>query len=88
MCPFSSSVDVFSICSRFYICCDQCQNWFHGRCVGILQSEADGIDEYVCPNCQGSSEINQANMRNLNTRDNELLKKLIKQIQVGLIPVF
>ncbi|XP_059483006.1 nucleosome-remodeling factor subunit NURF301 isoform X2 [Neocloeon triangulifer] len=67
--------------SKFYICCDQCQNWFHGRCVGILQSEADGIDEYVCPNCQGSSEINQANMRNLNARDNELLKKLIKQIQ-------
>ncbi|XP_065345796.1 nucleosome-remodeling factor subunit NURF301 isoform X2 [Cloeon dipterum] len=67
--------------SKFYICCDSCQNWFHGRCVGILQVEADGIDEYVCPNCEGSSEINNANMRTLSSKDNELLKKMIKQIQ-------
>ncbi|XP_012142204.1 nucleosome-remodeling factor subunit NURF301 E(bx) isoform X2 [Megachile rotundata] len=67
--------------SQFYICCDKCQDWFHGRCVGILQSEADNIDEYVCPNCQRNSSVNFANMKNLNSKDLDLLKKLIKQIQ-------
>ncbi|XP_043274049.1 nucleosome-remodeling factor subunit NURF301 isoform X2 [Venturia canescens] len=67
--------------SQFYICCDKCQDWFHGRCVGILQSEADNIDEYVCPNCQRNSSVNFANMKNLNNKDLDLLKKLIKQIQ-------
>ncbi|XP_073972080.1 nucleosome-remodeling factor subunit NURF301 E(bx) isoform X2 [Rhodnius prolixus] len=67
--------------SQFYICCDRCQDWFHGRCVGILQSEADNIDEYVCPNCQRNSGINFANMKNLGTKDFEQLRKLIKQIQ-------
>lgn len=72
---------------RFYICCDKCQDWFHGRCVGILQSEADNIDEYVCPNCQRNSSVNFANMKNLNAKDLDLLKKLIKQIQVRKLQI-
>ena len=50
--------------------------------MGILQSEADNIDEYICPNCQRNSSVNFANMKNLNMKDLDLLKKLIKQIQV------
>jgi len=50
--------------------------------VGILQSEADNIDEYICPNCQRNSNINFANMKNLNSKDFEGLRKLIKQLQV------
>ncbi|CAH1403971.1 unnamed protein product [Nezara viridula] len=68
--------------SQFYICCDRCQDWFHGRCVGILQSEADNIDEYVCPNCERNRGINCVNMKNLNGKDFDALRKLIKQIQV------
>ncbi|XP_046404076.1 nucleosome-remodeling factor subunit NURF301 isoform X3 [Ischnura elegans] len=67
--------------SQFYICCDGCQDWFHGRCVGILQSEADGIDEYVCPSCEASSDMNTANMRPLTAKDFEPLRKLMKQMQ-------
>lgn len=67
--------------SQFYICCDRCQDWFHGRCVGILQSEADNIDEYICPNCQRNSNINFANMKNLSSKDFDGLRKLIKQLQ-------
>ncbi|XP_064211217.1 nucleosome-remodeling factor subunit NURF301 isoform X2 [Tribolium castaneum] len=67
--------------SQFYICCDRCQDWFHGRCVGILQSEADNIDEYVCPRCQRNSSVNFANMKDLSQKDFEALKKLIKQLQ-------
>ncbi|KAI5633082.1 PHD-finger domain-containing protein [Phthorimaea operculella] len=68
--------------SQFYICCDRCQDWFHGRCVGILQSEADNIDEYICPNCQKNNSVNFANMKELTTKDFENLRKLVKQIQM------
>ncbi|KPJ15071.1 hypothetical protein RR48_09098 [Papilio machaon] len=68
--------------SQFYICCDRCQDWFHGRCVGILQSEADNIDEYVCPNCQKNNSVNYANMKELTAKDFENLKRLVKQIQL------
>ncbi|XP_033161065.1 nucleosome-remodeling factor subunit NURF301 isoform X3 [Drosophila mauritiana] len=68
--------------SQFYICCDKCQDWFHGRCVGILQSEAEFIDEYVCPECQRKNDANAANMKKLTPNDVEELKNLIKQMQL------
>lgn len=41
--------------SRFMICCDRCEEWFHGDCVGISENrgrllERNGED-YICPNC-------------------------------------
>lgn len=80
--------ELFCLCrkpydeTQFYICCDKCQDWFHGRCVGILQSEAEGIDEYICPNCQRNNSVNFANMKEMDDSEYENLKKLIKQIQV------
>ncbi|KAH8234941.1 hypothetical protein KR032_005873 [Drosophila birchii] len=68
--------------SQFYICCDKCQDWFHGRCVGILQSEAEFIDEYVCPECQRKTDANSANMKTLTANEIQELKTLIKQIQL------
>ncbi|TRY66539.1 hypothetical protein DNTS_015918 [Danionella cerebrum] len=40
---------------RFMICCDGCEEWFHGDCVGIPEArgrlmERNG-EEYVCPKC-------------------------------------
>ncbi|XP_037935979.1 nucleosome-remodeling factor subunit NURF301 isoform X3 [Teleopsis dalmanni] len=67
--------------SKFYICCDKCQDWFHGYCVGILQAEAEYIDEYVCPGCQTNNTVNLANMKNLTENEKIELKNLIKQIQ-------
>lgn len=37
------------------ICCDRCEEWFHGDCVGITEVrgrllERNGED-YICPNC-------------------------------------
>ena len=36
--------DVFNIYifHRFYVGCERCPEWFHGRCVGIMQAEASG----------------------------------------------
>lgn len=67
--------------SQFYICCDRCQDWFHGRCVGVLQTESESIDEYKCPNCEPQAPFNYANMRTLSTRDYEELRKLLRQLQ-------
>lgn len=41
--------------TRFMICCDRCEEWFHGDCVGITEArgrlmERNGED-YICPNC-------------------------------------
>ncbi|XP_015115469.1 titin [Diachasma alloeum] len=41
--------------NRFMICCDVCEDWFHGKCVHVSkamgqQMEEQGI-EWVCPNC-------------------------------------
>ncbi|XP_050535545.1 nucleosome-remodeling factor subunit NURF301 isoform X2 [Daktulosphaira vitifoliae] len=66
---------------QFYICCDKCQDWFHGSCVGVLQCEGDKMDDYNCPKCMSDSEINFANLNPLNENDYEDLTKLIKQIQ-------
>ena len=38
-------VFIFIINYRFYIGCESCSDWFHGRCVGILQAEAESIEE-------------------------------------------
>jgi hypothetical protein len=81
------SDELFCLCrrpydeSQFYICCDSCQDWFHGRCVGVLQKEADTIDVYVCPNCQRDSGINHANLKALNLVDICNLKILLGHIK-------
>lgn len=41
--------------NRFMICCDVCEDWFHGKCVNITkaqgnQMESEGKD-WTCPNC-------------------------------------
>lgn len=66
---------------RFYIGCDRCQNWYHGRCVGILQSEANHIDVYVCPQCQ-STEDAMTVLTPLTDKDYDGLKRILRSLQV------
>ncbi|XP_059196627.1 nucleosome-remodeling factor subunit BPTF-like [Centropristis striata] len=66
--------------SQFYIGCDRCQNWYHGRCVGILQSEANHIDEYVCPQCQ-STEDAMTVFTPLTDKDYEGLRRILRSLQ-------
>ncbi|XP_064154606.1 death-inducer obliterator 1 isoform X1 [Anguilla rostrata] len=40
---------------RFMICCDRCEEWFHGDCVGITEAHGRLLErnrkDYTCPNC-------------------------------------
>ncbi|CAN6840416.1 unnamed protein product, partial [Brassica oleracea] len=37
--------------SDFWICCDMCEKWFHGKCVKITPARAEHIKQYKCPSC-------------------------------------
>ncbi|KAI3955801.1 hypothetical protein MKW98_006161 [Papaver atlanticum] len=36
---------------EFWICCDICEVWFHGKCVKITPARAEHIKQYKCPAC-------------------------------------
>ncbi|XP_039790065.1 PHD finger protein ALFIN-LIKE 7-like isoform X1 [Panicum virgatum] len=36
---------------EFWICCDVCEKWFHGKCVRITPAKAEHIKQYKCPSC-------------------------------------
>lgn len=37
--------------SEFWIGCDICERWFHGKCVRITPAKAEQIKHYKCPDC-------------------------------------
>ncbi|GJW39875.1 PHD finger protein ALFIN-LIKE 4 [Tanacetum coccineum] len=39
---------------EFWICCDICERWFHGKCVKITPARAEHIKQYKCPSCSSS----------------------------------
>ncbi|KAK3088115.1 hypothetical protein FSP39_014910 [Pinctada imbricata] len=46
---------------RFMICCDKCEQWFHGSCVGVSRSRGKEMEknneEYICPVCLGTEKM-------------------------------
>ncbi|CAG7821469.1 unnamed protein product [Allacma fusca] len=42
--------------NRFMICCDKCDDWFHGKCVGITKAQAKKMETanlpWHCPTCK------------------------------------
>lgn len=36
---------------EFWIGCDVCERWFHGKCVKITPAKAESIKQYKCPYC-------------------------------------
>mmetsp|Transcript_15649 Transcript_15649/g.18635 ORF Transcript_15649/g.18635 Transcript_15649/m.18635 type:complete len:157 (+) Transcript_15649:1303-1773(+) len=35
----------------FMIGCDGCENWYHGRCVGLSQKVGEALTAWTCPQC-------------------------------------
>lgn len=48
ICKQNNGTDVF------WICCDLCEQWFHGKCVKITPARAEFIKQYKCPSCTSS----------------------------------
>ncbi|EPS65611.1 hypothetical protein M569_09166, partial [Genlisea aurea] len=40
---------------EFWICCDVCERWYHGKCVKITPAKAESIKQYKCPSCMKRS---------------------------------
>ncbi|KAF5785637.1 putative chromatin regulator PHD family [Helianthus annuus] len=36
---------------EFWIGCDICERWYHGKCVRITPAKAESIKHYKCPSC-------------------------------------
>lgn len=36
---------------EFWIGCDICERWYHGKCVKITPAKAETINQYKCPLC-------------------------------------
>ena len=41
--------------TKFYLKCDLCLKWFHGKCVGIDGRAAKKLSEFLCPSCTKNS---------------------------------
>ncbi|XP_038863410.1 death-inducer obliterator 1-like [Salvelinus namaycush] len=45
---------------RFMISCDNCQEWFHGDCVGVSETHGSKLErsgrDWICPNCTNKSQ--------------------------------
>lgn len=57
--------------NRFMICCDKCEDWFHGTCVNVTKSQGKVMEEnnkkWLCPNCKtGSVAKKDPNKKALN----------------------
>lgn len=51
-----SSPKEYCICrssedSTFMICCENCEEWFHGKCINITKKQSKSIKDYYCNNC-------------------------------------
>jgi len=36
-----------------WVACDRCSRWCHGECAGLTKFEAEQLEHFVCPPCQG-----------------------------------
>lgn len=61
---------VHCICKRpyteteFMIACDNCNQWFHGECIGLSESQGLFVDLFFCENCSKSKERKKKKLKN------------------------
>ena len=37
---------------RWMICCEKCEDWFHGECISLNKEIGESlIEKFICPNC-------------------------------------
>ena len=60
---------IYCICKGSYdggfmLACDECDEWYHGRCVGITQAIAKKYKKYVCAACRERGNFEEGNQSN------------------------
>jgi hypothetical protein len=71
---------------EFMIQCNQCNDWFHGRCVGIQEHEAFDIETYHCPACSDKfGPLVLKRRRNFHRHDYSEIDSGSKAIQSGTL---
>eukprot|EP01114_Cavostelium_apophysatum_P022861 TRINITY_DN8417_c0_g1_i3.p1 TRINITY_DN8417_c0_g1~~TRINITY_DN8417_c0_g1_i3.p1 ORF type:complete len:362 (+),score=100.36 TRINITY_DN8417_c0_g1_i3:119-1204(+) len=61
----------------FMIACDSCDEWFHGDCIGISESDAKTIQNYICESC----DIKAGNGAKRAKKEEEVLNQKIMALQ-------
>ncbi|PFH58504.1 hypothetical protein XA68_13589 [Ophiocordyceps unilateralis] len=43
---------------RWMICCENCEDWFHGECINITKETGESlIEKFICPNCTKGNRV-------------------------------
>ncbi|EXB59013.1 PHD finger protein ALFIN-LIKE 1 [Morus notabilis] len=69
---------------EFWIGCDICEKWFHGKCVKITPAKAESIKQYKCPSCS----MKRGRQYHISQYSKEILTVSGGQLQaVEIVPV-
>uniref|UniRef100_A0A7E4WCX7 PHD-type domain-containing protein n=1 Tax=Panagrellus redivivus TaxID=6233 RepID=A0A7E4WCX7_PANRE len=53
---------------KFYLACNKCFRWFHGRCVGLTEKRASRMATWECPECNPNFVVKQPSRRPATSR--------------------
>lgn len=70
--------------NEFYIKCDECLKWYHGKCVAITSFRSHHIGLYVCPDCQDLSYFVYEKLDKYHQEFLEVVFKHVKVFKKGL----
>ncbi|XP_035376515.1 CXXC-type zinc finger protein 1b isoform X1 [Electrophorus electricus] len=75
-CLEEENAPLYCICRKpdincFMIGCDNCNEWFHGRCINVTEKMAKAIREWYCQHCQEIDPSLEIKYRPKKTREKE-----------------
>ncbi|RWS15162.1 death-inducer obliterator 1-like protein [Dinothrombium tinctorium] len=73
--------------NRFMICCDGCEDWFHGTCVGVTKKQGRICEQekrkWFCAKCKEAGKSleakNDAMPANVEVKSEKIIKKLTSE---------
>ena len=72
------------------IACDKCEEWFHGECINVKESEAGNIKYYYCPQCckrDPSLKTKYRKKKDKKDKEKGTLSQYIDSMQIMLVRV-
>jgi PLU-1-like protein/PHD-finger len=75
----------YCLCRRpyegFMIGCDECEDWFHGPCIGVSESRADRVSKYVCIRCSITKTYKASSLAIVDVIRKWISKKDLKRVR-------